>query len=160
MVIALCRGSLASLETSPAMSLLSVSPPMYRLVRLIMRPCCLSRSLELPAKPFWGRGEGVYEQKRWKVIISQRASVQMQIEKMISQVRNLFRAPVLFGERNECRLAGAGREQNSASAELSGTHTDKRREWHPQCQDMLCGRTAMLTLQKRPNEHEWLAGWL
>lgn len=57
-----------------------------------------------------------------------RASVQMQIEKMISQVRNLFGAPVLFGERNECRLAGTEREQNSVSAELSGTRADKRQE--------------------------------
>lgn len=57
-----------------------------------------------------------------------RVSVQMQIEKMISQVRNLFCAPVLFGERNECRLAGTGRERNSTGAELSGTHADKRQE--------------------------------
>lgn len=63
-----------------------------------------------------------------KIHLLARASVQMQIEKMISQVRNLFCAPVLFGERNERRLAGTGREQNCASAELSGTRADKRQE--------------------------------
>lgn len=89
-----------------------------------------------------------------------RASVQMQIEKMISQVRNLFCSPVLFGERNECQLAGTGREQNSVSTELSGTHAHKRQEWHPYCQNTLCGRTAILTCPEKLNEHEWLEGWM
>lgn len=81
------------------------------------------------------RKEEREEMKRKRV--SRRPPVKMQIEQMISKVRNWYFSPVLFEERNECLslMAQSGRERvfMSLTEEVCTDERNMAFRFLPQC---------------------------